>query len=379
MTPTLRRAALFVKRLVGVVASPMKLGHAHGGLTVTPYRGYGSRREAFLTGRVFRQAPLSRGVPRRGFLRDLADVARRIARRGVAEASVDIRLGDNHLTVTTDRDGYFDACLPLVSPLPRERAWHRAELWVTAAEEGPVRASVEVFTPAPDTDLLVISDIDDTVMYTGVADKLRMLYRLFLEQPDQRTAFPGVAALYQALHRGADDQGERPILYVSRGPWVIYEMLETFFQLNRIPVGPILFLREWGISLRHPWPRRAEDHKRQLISRMLATFEGVPCLLIGDSGQHDPEVYTRIVEAHPGRVAAIYIRRVEQREDRQRAIQRLRDELRHTPCDLVLAADSVLIAEHARAHGFISEHGLAAVRHEVAALSEDEGAGDAAA
>lgn len=371
MMPTLRRAALFVKRLTGGLARPMKHPQASSGLTVTPYRGYGSRREAFLTGRVFRQAPLGRGVPRRGFLRDLVDVGRRIARRGVAEASVDIRLGDNHATVTTDRDGYFEARLPLASSLPRDRVWHLAELWVTAAEEGPVRAGVEVFIPASEPDLLVISDIDDTVMFTGVADKLRMLYRLFLERPDQRMAFPGVAALYQALHRGADDQGERPILYVSRGPWLIYEMLETFFQLNRIPVGPILFLREWGVSLRHPWPRRAEAHKEQLIGRMLATFEGVPCLLIGDSGQHDPEVYTRIVEAYPGRVQAIYIRRVEKREDRQRAIQGLCDQLRHTRCDLVLAADSVLIAEHAEAHGFISEHGLAAVRREAAATEED--------
>lgn len=371
MKQALRHVTLFVKRLVGVVARPMKRDHGHGGLMVTPYRGYGSRREAFLTGRVFHQAPLGRMVPRRGFLRDLADVVRRIARRGVANASVDIHLGDSHVSVTTDHDGYFDAHLPLVSSLPLDRAWHRAELWVSADHVAPVRASVDVYIPAPETDLLVISDIDDTVMYTGVADKLRMLYRLFLEKPHQRTAFPGVASLYQALHRGADDQGERPILYVSRGPWAIYEMLETFFQLNRIPVGPILFLREWGISPRHPWPRRAEDHKQRLISRMLALFEGVPCILIGDSGQHDPEVYTRIVEAHPGRIEAIYIRRVDRRADRQRAIQRLRDQIRHTRCDLVLAADSVLIAEHAQARGFISDHGLAAVRRDVAGTTDD--------
>ncbi|TDO08648.1 MULTISPECIES: App1 family protein [Halomonas] len=365
--PALRRATLFVKRLVGIAARPMKRDNGHGGLTVTPYRGYGSPQEAFLTGRVFRQAPLSKRVPRQGFLRDLVDVVRRIARHGVADACVDIRLGDNHVCVATDRDGYFDAQLPLVSPLPGDSAWHRAELWVTAGEEGPMRASVEVFIASAETDLLVISDIDDTVMYTGVADKLRMLYRLFMERPDQRKAFPGVAALYQALHRGADDRGKRPILYVSRGPWAIYEMLETFFQLNRIPVGPILFLREWGISLRHPWPRRAEDHKQQLIDRMLAMFEGVPCILIGDSGQHDPEVYTRIVKAHPDRVEAIYIRRVDRRVDRQRAIQVLCDQIRHTRCDLVLAADSVLMAEHAHAQGYISRHGLDAVRRDAMA------------
>ncbi|MBB3190903.1 phosphatidate phosphatase APP1 [Halomonas cerina] len=371
MRQALCHVTLFVKRLVRVVARPMKRDHGRGGLTVTPYRGYGSHREAFLTGRVFRQSPLARMLPRRGFLRDLADVVRRIARRGLAGASVEIRLADSHVTVTTNPDGYFDAHLPLSPHLPRDTAWHQADLRVTADHEAPVCATADVYIPAPETDLLVISDIDDTVMYTGVAHKLGMLYRLFIEKPHRRTAFPGVASLYQALHRGADDRGERPILYVSRGPWAIYEVLETFFQLNRIPVGPILFLREWGLSLRHPWPRRAEDHKQKLISRMLALFEGVPCILIGDSGQHDPEVYTRIVKAYPDRVQAIYIRRVDRRPDRERAIQRLRDQIRHTRCDLVLATDSVRMAEHAHAHGFISAHGVEAVRRDVTGSDDD--------
>ena len=39
------------------------------------------------------------------------------------------------------------------------------------------------------------------------------------------------------------------MLYVSRAPWGIYEILEEFFQRHEIPVGPILFLREWGLEL----------------------------------------------------------------------------------------------------------------------------------
>ncbi|WP_245598282.1 App1 family protein [Halomonas halodenitrificans] len=356
----------FIKRLVRTVASPMKRDHGRGGVMVQPYRGYGSRKQVFLMGRVFRQARLGRMIPRHGMLRDTADVVRRIARRGYTDAQVEIRLGDNTVTVTTDRDGYFDAQLPIIHPLPGERAWHRAGLVVTAGGEPPVQAGVDVFVALPETDLMVISDIDDTVMFTGVADKLRMLYRLFVEKPHRRTAFPGAASLYQALHRGADGQAQRPIIYVSRGPWAIYEVLETFFQLNHIPVGPILFMREWGISLRRPWPRRAEDHKRELITRMLALFEEMPCILIGDSGQHDPEIYTQIVEAHPDRIEAIYIRRVDDKPGRERAIQRLRDQLRHTRCELVLAPDSTLMAEHAHANGYISCYGVEAVRRDIA-------------
>lgn len=332
---------------------------------VHPYRGYGSQREVFVMGRVFRQAALGRAIPRRGMLRDTADVARRIFRRGCADATVELSLGGNQLCVTTDHEGYFDVHLPISASLPIDVSWHIADIKVQAEGQEPVNTQVEIYVPPPEADLLVISDIDDTVMFTGVAEKLKMLYRLFVRKPHRRTAFPGVASLYQALHRGSNDKAERPILYVSRGPWAIYEMLEAFFQLNRIPVGPILFLREWGVSLRHPWPRRAEAHKRQVIDRMLALFDDLPCILIGDSGQHDPEVYSDVVRDYPGRIKAIYIRRVDRDPEREQAIHDLRKELADTDCQLVLAADSILIAEHAHVEGYISARGLQAVKRDV--------------
>ncbi|GAA3898185.1 App1 family protein [Halomonas cibimaris] len=367
MRHALRRVAHFFKRLVHLAASPMRRDSGRGGTVVHPYRGYGSRQEAFVMGRVYRQPAPARMIPRRGALRDVADVARRMLRRGVVRVEVEVRLGDNVRRVVTDRDGYFSARISLASPLPVALSWHRADIAVKTVAEGTVRTRAEVYVPSQDTDLLVISDIDDTVMFTGVAEKLKMLYRLFMKKAERRTAFPGVAALYQALHCGASGRLERPILYVSRGPWAIYEMLEAFFQLNRIPVGPILFLREWGLSWRHPWPRRATDHKRDLIERMLALFDGVPCVLIGDSGQHDPEVYTQIVKAYPGRIAAIYIRRVDSSPERETAINRLREELVGSDCELILAADSLKMARHAHHRGFISAHGRRAVRDDVRA------------
>ncbi|WP_258801324.1 App1 family protein [Halomonas sp. DQ26W] len=359
------RAPQRIRRLLRAIARPMKSDRGRGGPVVHPYRGYGSTREAFLMGRVFRQTRLGRVIPPYGAMRDVADVARRVIRRGLPDVEVHVTLGGNDMTVTTDRDGYFNAKLALHHPLPLGTSWHRADLHVvTHGGAEPIHSFTDVYIPPQNTDLLVISDIDDTVMYTGVADKLRMLYRLFVKQAHQRTAFPGVAAFYQALYIGQREEARRPILYVSRGPWSIYEMLEEFFQINDIPVGPILFLREWGISLRRPWPRRAEEHKYALITRMLALFDDLPCVLIGDSGQHDPEVYTRIVKDHPGRVKAIYIRRVESRADRERAIDLLREEIDHTDCELQLAADSTAMAVHARERGFISESGLQAVRRD---------------
>ena len=140
------------------------------------------------------------------------------------------------------------------------------------------------------------------------------------------------------------------MLYVSRAPWGIYDILETFFQRHDIPHGPILFLREWGISWRSPLPRRAEDHKRALIEAMMALYAEMPFVLIGDSGQHDPEVYLRVVEAHGARVRAVYIRDVAARgAERAAEVAAMAAAVRAAGSHMVLAADSLAIAEDAAA------------------------------
>ncbi|WP_419539944.1 App1 family protein [Methylobacterium oryzae] len=203
----------------------------------------------------------------------------------------------------------------------------------------------------------MVSDIDDTVMRTGVANKLKMLWRLFVEDAESRVAFPGVAALYRALHAGAGGDEGNPMLYVSRAPWGLYEMLSEFFQRHGIPAGPVLFLREWGLSWTHPLPRRATDHKQALIRHMLALYRDLPFVLIGDSGQHDPEVYAQVVEENPGRVLAVYIRNVSRDSARVEEIVRLAGAVARAGSSLVLAADSVAMAEHAAAIGLIAETG----------------------
>ena len=81
----------------------------------------------------------------------------------------------------------------------------------------------------------------------------------------------------------------------------------------------------------------------------------MPFVLIGDSGQHDPEVYRRIVERYDGRVRAVYIRDVTARgPERAAEVAAMAAALRAGGAHLVLAADSVAIAEDAVRLGLIS-------------------------
>ena len=249
------------------------------------------------------QSEASRDMPGRA----IANLARRLLRRGVGDAPLAVSLAAREQLVGTDRDGYFRVHLRPAEPVPPDRLWHTMKLELLAP---PFSQMDELFIPPPTARLVVISDIDDTVMHTGVGNKVSMLWRLFLQRAENRVAFPGVAALLQALHRGADGTEHNPMLYVSRAPWSIYEVLESFFRQHDIPVGPVLFLREWGMTLQRPLPRRGKGHKLELIRNMLDLYRDLPFILIGDSGQRDPEIYARIVREHPGRVLAIYIRNV---------------------------------------------------------------------
>ncbi len=353
-----------VRRVLHLLARPVKGDRNQGGMMIQPYRGYGSRHEVFLIGRVFRQ-PSSTARPAAGTLgRDLFDTARRFLRRSVPNAAVLARFGGTEQQVTTDRDGYFRIHLQPAQPLPVDRLWHHMELVLVRPSGTTATAQGDVFVPPPTARYVVISDIDDTVVYTGVANTVKMLWRLFAQGAQSRVAFPGVTALYQALHHGDSGEDRNPLLYVSRGPWVIYEVLDEFFQRHEIPVGPVLFLRDWGLTLRHPLPRREKDYKLAVIRAMVALYRDLPFVLIGDSGQHDPEMYTQVVREHPGRVLAIYIRNVSRDPARRRAIETLAKDVVAADSSLVLAADSFAMAEHAAANGLISPTALAAVLKE---------------
>lgn len=352
------------RRLLHVLARPVKVDRGRGGIVIYPYRGYGSRKEVFLIGRVFRQ-PGSRSSAQEGTAtRDLLDLLRRFLRRGVGGAVLVARFAGTEQRVAADRDGYFRVHLEPAVPPPSEQLWHTMDLELVEPKHVKASARGELYIPPDDARYVVISDIDDTVMYTGVANKAMMMWRLFVQGADSRVAFPGVAAFYKALHRGLSGCEMNPMLYVSRGPWSIYEVLDAFFGLHTIPVGPVVFLREWGLTLQRPLPRKAKDHKIKLIRSMLALYGDLPFILIGDSGQHDPEMYSRVVRENPGRVVAIYIRNVSRKAERSEQVDGLAAEVVEQGSTLLLASDSFAMARHAYEHGLISPAGLSAVLEE---------------
>jgi phosphatidate phosphatase APP1 len=107
---------------------------------------------------------------------------------------------------------------------------------------------------------------------------------------------------------------------------------------------------------------RHQEHKLASIERIFDTYLHLPFVLIGDSGQEDPEIYRELVLRHPQRIKAIYIRNVNPDPERIEAIDRLAEEVRASGAQLVLVPDSEYAAAHAAGEGLIAAGAAAEVR-----------------
>lgn len=147
--------------------------------------------------------------------------------------------------------------------------------------------------------------------------------------------------------------------------------MEEFLDLNRIPSGP-MFLNDLHVIEDRSTALGSARHKFDSIDQLLRTYPDLPFILIGDSGQHDPELYHEIATTHPGRIAAVYIRDVSPPE-RDREVQRIAESLEQLGIPMIRTANSVRIAEHAADHGYLSSDGVAEVRREVGRETFEEG------
>jgi phosphatidate phosphatase APP1 len=74
-------------------------------------------------------------------------------------------------------------------------------------------------------------------------------------------------------------------------------------------------------------------------------------VLVGDSGERDPEIYRAVVLRHPGRVLAIYVRDVA--PARHDAVRAIAAELAGHGVDLVFSPDTEAARHHALDRGLI--------------------------
>jgi hypothetical protein len=153
------------------------------------------------------------------------------------------------------------------------------------------------------TGLSVVSDIDDTIKVSNVLDRSMLLENTFC---GEFRDVAGMAAVYRQLARkGA------AFHYVSAGPWQLYEPLAEFVKAKNFPAGSF-HMRQFRIkdtSILQVF-ESPEEYKVGVIDSLLAAFPKRRFLLVGDSGEKDPEAYGAVARKRPDQVERIWIRDV---------------------------------------------------------------------
>jgi phosphatidate phosphatase APP1 len=332
-------------------------------LMIVPYLGYGTREKLFVSGRVLQDEGFTPATDADRTWQNLINMYKRFETDEVPGARIRARFQGVERETITDQEGYFSLELRPFR-VSDSQSWQQVEVELLdpPPQNGqPVRATARILVPSMTAKFATISDVDDTIIATNVTDKLKMILTVILLNEHTRKPFEGVAAFYRALQKGATASEDNPIFYVSNSAWNLYTLLVEFLNVQEIPLGPLL-LRDFGDHLL--FSKDHHSHKRSNIKTLLETFPHLPFVLIGDSGEQDPEIYREIVKEYPNRIRVTYIRSVNRDPSRMAAIDKLIEEVRQIGTQLVLTPDSEFAAAHAAAEGLISTCELSDIRIE---------------
>lgn len=244
----------------------------------------GSPEQVTFTGRVLKHAPGGSTA----FSRNL----RSLTSSNWEGASVELRYAGKTATVTSAADGNFQVTFD-AGERPFEVGFATAEAHVTGADVGVAMVNII----SHDAPFFVVSDYDDTVAVTNVVKSTEMLKAALTQDAKTQPVVEGMPEFYRCLE---EDKPVRPgFTLVSGSPVQYLPRVREFLVGHQFPV--------FGINLRDLGPSTLSNYKQPVIRQVLKTLPNA-VVLVGDSGEHDPEVYAEIRKEFPERVKAIFIR-----------------------------------------------------------------------
>ena len=155
----------------------------------------------------------------------------------------------------------------------------------------------------PQEGMSLISDLDDTIKISDVTDRKQLIDHTFFQN------FQPVSGMAQ-WYRELSAQGVS-VHFVSSSPWQLYEPLRRFTEVERFPwatfdLKAVRFRDSTLLNLFKP----GTETKPAQIEPLLRRYPQRRFILVGDSGEVDPEVYAGILAKHPQQIAHIFIRNI---------------------------------------------------------------------
>jgi phosphatidate phosphatase APP1 len=325
-------------------------------LQIINFQSYGSANRLYVRGRAIEDENID--LDQKGFFNLIKNTWKRFETDEIKNAPLKITFSNGETVEgTTDGDGYYliDENIEGLQDLANDEGWVKFELSFgnTNLKRQILlqnRFPGEMLIPCKQAKFGVISDIDDTILHTGVVSSLKwkVIINTMFKRATKRAQLEGASDFYTKLHQGKTGNEANPIFYVSHSPWNLYRYLELFLKTNNFPKGPVL-LRSMASFKR----RKKSDEKPQKqkeISNLLKSYPELPFILIGDSGEKDGDIYQEISMLFPGRIKAIYLRSVNHSK-RMARIENLFADFKDIPFLMVNKTAEAI--DHAKKNGFI--------------------------
>ncbi|RZV69007.1 MAG: DUF2183 domain-containing protein [Flavobacteriaceae bacterium] len=325
-------------------------------LQIIPFQSYGTASHFHIRGRALEDEKID--LSQKSYFNLLINSWKRFESDEIKHVLLDIKLPNNRiLNVKTDSHGYYhveetinglDQFIDDHGWLNYEVSYADANIKRTIQQKNKFRG--ELLIPSGHSNFGVISDIDDTILHTGVVSNLKwqVIFNTLFKNAAMRSPLNGASEFYQKLHKGKSGLEANPIFYVSHSPWNLYRYLEYFLSENDFPKGPIL-LRSFKTILRRK-SKGEKPQKHKEILKLLETYPELQFILIGDSGERDPDIYLEISQQFPSRIKAIYLRQVKNKKKINR-VKNMLSGFKSTPALLVRDSQEAII--HAKSLGFI--------------------------
>jgi phosphatidate phosphatase APP1 len=348
-----KRLKVYLKQRAGWLGIPR----------ILPYRGFGDNSKIYITGMVIEDKGLTKPGDREKVWQNILAMIKRFSSDEIPGVRVKVDFAGLSQVDETDEMGFFafEFNLEEISTELLTGNWH--PFTVTLLDEivdhqPDVTASGEVRIITGKEDRIIISDIDDTILVSHSTQLIRKLRLMLFHNALTRTPFEGVSSFYKALEKGKENR-KNPFFYVSSSEWNLYDLLENFFDHNDIPKG-VLQLRRLENSIYKFWKsgQGSHEHKYDKIKSLLEFYKNQQFILIGDSGQKDPEIYLRLAHDYPGRIEAIYIRKIGSKVFDQN-IDPLNSQLENVKTTYMHVESTRDAALHAYNNGYISEEMIA--------------------
>jgi len=232
------------------------------------------------------------------------DVARWLLVDNERGKRIEIRIGEQtNLLPPSSPNGHFQGTIELPETTVRELARDRQLPFAAVTNPGDERSFAGTTHLIAPQGVSIVSDIDDTIKVSQVRNKLELLRNTFLREP---RAVEGMAAAYMKWQ----EQGAQ-FHYVSSSPWQLYPLLSKFIEKEGFPEGTwdLLQFRVKDETFFNLFADPVQ-RKTRIIEGLLTRYPQRKVILVGDTGEKDPEVYGELARKYPNQIVQISLRNV---------------------------------------------------------------------